>query len=197
MFRNHVGLLLFRNYNYLNLNFGKKRSLSNGVNSEISTFYSINNNNPFNLTTFRINNFKNIDSSNQNDKMLYPQINKNKLKLKKIKLLKSSSQKRMLLNDCFIKPEPQFKGEKNANFTLKHFYENIKDTIFRQKEFEKLDKQYNFYKPKNKRIDKLDSYRKKYIYIYSNFIDNDLLEPIIIKSKEYYQKYSLKKPIKL
>ena len=80
MFRNHVGLLLFRNYSYLNLNFGKKRSLSNGVNSEISTFYSINNNNPFNLTTFRINNFKNIDSSHQNDKILYPQINKSKLK---------------------------------------------------------------------------------------------------------------------
>ena len=197
MIRNNIGLLLFRNYTNLNLNVGKKRSSSNGFNSEISTFYSINNNNPFNLTTFKLNNFQNIDSSSQKDKMLYPLISNNKIKLKKNKILKSNSQKRILLNDFFIKPESQFKGDKKANFTLKNFYEKIKYTVFRQKEFEILDKQYNFYKKKNKKIDKLDSYKKKYIPIYSNFIDNDLLEPIMKKSKEYYFKYSLKKPIKL
>lgn len=197
MIRNNIGLLLFRNYTNLNLNVGKKRSSSNGFNSEISTFYSINNNNPFNLTTFILNNFQNIDSSYQKDKMLYPLISNNKIKLKKNKILKSNSQKRILLNDFFIKPESQFKGDKKANFTLKNFYEKIKYTVFRQKEFEILDKQYNFYKKKNKKIDKLDSYKKKYIPIYSNFIDNDLLEPIMKKSKEYYFKYSLKKPNKI
>ena len=197
MIKNQVGILLFRNSKILNLNVGKKRSSSNGFNSEISTFYSINNNSPFNLTTFKFNNFQNIDSSQQKEKILFPQLTKNKINLKKIKIFKSNSQKRISLNDYLIKPEAQLKGEKNANFTLKNFYEKIKDNIFKQKEFEILDKQYNFYKPKNKKKNKLESFKKKYLYIYSNFIDNDLLEPIVLTPKEYSFKYSLKKQIKL
>ena len=83
MIKNQVGILLFRNSKILNLNVGKKRSSSNGFNSEISTFYSINNNSPFNLTTFKFNNFQNIDSSQQKEKILFPQLTKNKINLKK------------------------------------------------------------------------------------------------------------------
>ncbi len=200
MIRHYVGVLLVkRKANSNCLKYHKKRNNSLGYNSEISTTNSLNNNNSYNSfsnLTLRKQNSK----SNSKEKTLLPNLSNKNINPQNIHLKTKKRNKitenQISLNEYFVEPEIDDLEEKEkVNYSTKQFFDKVQDFIFKKKEFENLNKKYNFYKPKNKEDDKYESYQKKHLEIYSNFIEKNLLKTNFSKTKEYFFKYSLRKPI--
>ena len=200
MIRHYVGVLLVKRKTNSNcLKYHKKRNNSLGYNSEISTTNSLNNNNSYNSfsnLTLRKQNSK----SNSKEKTLLPNLSNKNINPQNIHLKTKKRNKitenQISLNEYFVEPEIDDLEEKEkVNYSTKQFFDKVQDFIFKKKEFENLNKKYNFYKPKNKEDDKYESYQKKHLEIYSNFIEKNLLKTNFSKTKEYFLKYSLRKPI--
>ncbi len=200
MIRHYVGVLLVKRKTNSNcLKYHKKRNNSLGYNSEISTTNSLNNNNSYNSfsnLTLRKQNSK----SNSKEKTLLPNLSNKNINPQNIHLKTKKRNKitenQISLNEYFVEPEIDDLEEKEkVNYSTKQFFDKVQDFIFKKKEFENLNKKYNFYKPKNKEDDKYESYQKKHLEIYSNFIEKNLLKTNFSKTKEYFFKYSLRKPI--
>ena len=200
MIRHYVGVLLVKRKTNSNcLKYHTKRNNSLGYNSEISTTNSLNNNNSYNSfsnLTLRKQNSK----SNSKEKTLLPNLSNNNISSQnfhlKTKKKNKITENQISLNEYFVEQEIDDLDEKEKiNYSTKQFFDKVQDFIFKKKEFENLNKKYNFYKPKNKEDNKYESYQKKHLEIYSNFIEKNLLKTNFSKTKEYFFKYSLRKPI--
>ena len=200
MIRHYVGVLLVKRKTNSNcLKYHTKRNNSLGYNSENSTTNTFNNNNSyFSNLSLRKHNSK--SNSNSKEKTLLPNLSNKNISSQnfhlKTKKKNKISEKPISLNEYFIEPDIDDLNEKEKiNYSTKQFFDKVQDFNFKKKEFENLNKKYNFYKPKNKEDNKYESYQKKHLEIYSNFLEKNLLKTNFSKTKEYFLKYSLRKPI--